>query len=98
MSVEEITAVEEPALEDAATRPTNVTRHAPKTRRKVTRFTLDLEREQHTFLRLFALQNGIQASLVMRTLLYILETDFEVAERVINEIFSEEDETETEGS
>jgi hypothetical protein len=78
------------------TRPQNVSRHSdrPRTVRRVTRYTLDLDQEQHRFLRLFALQNGVQASLVMRSLLFMLETDINVANRVIDLIFNEDDNSE----
>lgn len=85
-------------LEDASTRPSVVTRRAAHPKRKVVRFTLDLDREQHQFLRLFALQNGVQASLVMRTLLYILETNLEIATRVIDEIYADQEDTVVEGA
>lgn len=55
--------------------------------RKVTRFSLDLDKEQHKFLKLFALSNDIKASNVVRALLFLLETDLELANRVIDEIF-----------
>lgn len=58
--------------------------------RKVTRFSLDLDKEQHKFLKLFALSNDIKASNVVRALLFLLETDLELANRVIDEIFIDE--------
>lgn len=58
---------------DKATRPLTAGRKARTTDRKVTRFTLDLEPEQHRFLKLFAVTHGIEASKVMRSLLYLLE-------------------------
>jgi hypothetical protein len=81
---------EEQLIENASTRPTAVTRHASRVQRKVIRFTLDLEKEQHTYLKLFAFQNGVQSALVMRTLLYLLEMDKDLATRVIEEIYGEE--------
>lgn len=74
------------------TRPAVASRKArrPKEARKVTRYTLDLEREQHAFLRLYALQNETEASKVMRTLLYLLEADASLQQRVYGELFAEE--------
>lgn len=60
--------------------------------RRVTRFSLDLDKEQHKFLKLFALSNDIKASLVVRALLYLLETDINLANRVIDEILAVEEE------
>lgn len=57
--------------------------------RKVIRFTLDLDFEQHKFLKLFSLENGVQSSVVMRTLLLKLETDKKLREKILNMIFSE---------
>lgn len=57
--------------------------------RKVIRFTLDLDFEQHKFLKLFSLENGVQASVVMRTLLLKLETDKKLREKILNMIFSD---------
>lgn len=66
--------------------------------RRIVRFSLDLEEEQRNFVRLFALKNGINASVVMRAMLFILETDPDFANRVIDLIFSvPEEEVETEG-
>lgn len=81
------------AFVSSPTRPQTVSRHAnrPRAARRVTRYTLDLDQEQHRFLRLFALQNGIQASLVMRALLYLLETDINIANRVIDEIYADDE-------
>ncbi len=55
--------------------------------RRVVRFSLDLDVEQRNYLRLFALKNEISASIVMRAMIYILETDPRFANRVIDEIF-----------
>ena len=57
--------------------------------RKVIRFTLDLDFEQHKFLKLFSVENGVQSSIVMRTLLLKLETDKKLRERILNMIFSD---------
>lgn len=57
--------------------------------RKVIRFTLDLDFEQHKYLKLFSLENSVQSSVVMRTLLLKLETDKKVREKLLNLIFSD---------
>ncbi|MGV8845812.1 hypothetical protein [Tessaracoccus sp.] len=74
------------------TRPVRAPRRATGTRgtKKVTRYTLDLDGQQHLFLRMFALQNEVDASKVMRTLLYFLESDQDLANRVLDEIFGAE--------
>jgi hypothetical protein len=46
------------------------------------RFTLDLARPQHRFLKQFALDLEADASTVMRTLLWLLEEDEALAKRV----------------
>jgi len=80
------------------TRPAVASRKArrPREPRKVTRYTLDLERNQHQFLRLFSLQHEVEASKVMRTLLYLLEADSTLADRVLGELFADDDVTEDE--
>jgi hypothetical protein len=55
--------------------------------RRIVRFSLDLDVEQRNFLRLYALKNEINASIVMRAMIYILEIDPEFSNRVIDEIF-----------
>lgn len=74
------------------TRPVRAPRRATGARgtKKVTRYTLDLDGQQHLFLRMFALQNEVDASKVMRTLLYFLESDQDLANRVLDEIFGAE--------
>lgn len=79
----------------APTRPAVASRRARRGsagRRAVTRYTLDLENQQHMFLRLFSLQNDVEASKVCRTLLYLLESDPEVQNRVLNELFADDPE------
>jgi len=88
----------DPAAAIVATRPAAASRKArrPKEARKVTRYTLDLEQQQHMHLRLFALQHGVEASRICRTLLYLLESDPKIAERVLDELFADDEDT-TEG-
>lgn len=56
-------------------------------RAKTKRYTLDMNREQLRFLKLFAHQNNLYASTVMRALIYLLETDSDVQYAVIDEIY-----------
>lgn len=91
--------VDLPPPGDTPTRPTVASRRARRTRepRKVIRYTLDLEQEQHRFLRLYALQNDVEASKVMRTLLYLLEADDTLQQRVFTELFGADDTTDPAG-
>lgn len=50
------------------------------------RFTLDLAREQHRFLKHFALDAEVDASVVVRVLLLILQEDEALAERVLQRL------------
>jgi hypothetical protein len=77
----------------AATRPSAASRKGrrPRAPRAVTRFTLDLEAHQHQALRMFAVVHQVEASVVCRTLLWLLENDKALADRVLDEIFSEEE-------
>lgn len=59
-------------------------------KRKPIRITLDLDPSQHTFLKFFSIQNGIPSAMTMRCLLYMLETDINLAQRVVDEIFADE--------
>ncbi|MBC9705820.1 MAG: hypothetical protein H9W81_12785 [Enterococcus sp.] len=58
-------------------------------KRETVRFTLDLDPEQHRFLKLYSLENGVKASVILRALVYLLEVDETIANRVIDEIFAE---------
>lgn len=53
------------------------------------RMTLDLDAEQHAFLKIFALENGVLASTVFRIMVNRLEGDKELQDWVLDEIFSE---------
>lgn len=55
--------------------------------RKIVRFSLDLDVEQKNFLKLFATNNDIQAAVVLRALIYCLETDVNLANKVLDAIF-----------
>lgn len=50
------------------------------------RFTLDLAREQHRFLKLFALDAETDASVVVRALLALLAEDAVIAQRVLRRL------------
>ena len=50
------------------------------------RYTLDLSREQHRFLKRYAFEAEIDASVVMRALLSLLEKDETVARKVRSEL------------
>lgn len=58
---------------------------------KTVRITCDLLPEQHRFLRYFSIQNGIPSAMTMRCLLYLLETDINIAQRVVDEIFADDE-------
>ena len=63
----------------------------PSVKAKTVRVTLDLTQEMHRFLKFFSIQNGIPSAMTMRCLLYMLETDINLAQRVIDEIFADEE-------
>jgi hypothetical protein len=50
------------------------------------RYTLDLSREQHRFLKRYALDVETDASVVMRALLALLQNDETVARKVRSEL------------
>lgn len=54
---------------------------------RVVRFSLDLDVEQKNFLRTFAAKNELSASLVLRAMIYELETNIDFANRIIDLIF-----------
>lgn len=58
---------------------------------KMVRITCDLLPEQHRFLKYFSIQNGIPSAMTMRCLLYLLETDINIAQRVVDEIFADDE-------
>lgn len=66
---------------------------ATQTKRKNTkRYSLDMDKEQLRFLKLYALQIGHSASSVMRVLIYLLETNSDIQYAVIDEIYPVEGE------
>lgn len=58
---------------------------------KPIRITVDLLPESHRFLKYFSIQNGIPSAMTMRCLLYLLETDINIAQRVVDEIFADDE-------
>lgn len=52
-----------------------------ETARRV-RYTVDLDRDQHRFLRIYAIKAGVDASVVIRSLLQLLQDDPELSSRV----------------
>lgn len=91
----------DPVANSQPTRPAVASRRARRPAggaRKVTRYTLDLEAEMHKGLRLFAVSQDVDASKVMRALLWLLMANQELpagvtlADLVLDEIFGAEDE------
>lgn len=50
------------------------------------RYTLDLSREQHRFLKLFALDANVDASVVLRTVLELLQEDQVLTRKVLRRL------------
>lgn len=57
--------------------------------RRIVRFSLDLDVEQKNFLKFFATNNGIQAAVVLRALIFLLETDEKLMNATLDAIFIE---------
>lgn len=55
------------------------------------RFTIDLDQDRYAFLKSYSEQHGLTQSIVLRALLYILETDEKVAKDVVELLFSDDD-------
>lgn len=56
-----------------------------------TRYTIDMPGPQHTFMRLFAAHNETKVSFVVRTLIFLLEADENIAQFLIDTIFPEQE-------
>lgn len=54
---------------------------------RVVRFSLDLDVEQKNFLRMYASKNQISASILLRAMIYTLETDLQFSNRILDLIF-----------
>lgn len=58
-----------------------------KVKQKTVRFTIDFDAEQHRFLKLFSLESGVQAALIIRALVNLLETNESISAAVLEAIF-----------
>lgn len=72
------------------TRPNQVPHRAARRNGDVQRYTVDLGREQRRTLALCAADWEVDKSRIVRTLLYLLEADDNVRERVQQELFADE--------
>lgn len=54
---------------------------------RVVRFSLDLDIEQKNFLRLYAAKAELSASIVLRAMIHILQTDKNFSDQVLDLIF-----------
>jgi hypothetical protein len=70
------------AVQDASPRTDPGPSARPPRPEKPVRFTLDLSRDQHRFLKEFALDTEADASVIMRELLTQLRDDPDLAQRV----------------
>lgn len=77
--------------EVGGTRPNQVPRQAKKRTNDVQRYTVDLDRSQRRSLALWSAEWEVDKSKIVRTLIYLLEADPEVRNRVQNELFLDEE-------
>jgi hypothetical protein len=75
--------------DDATTRPTQASHRAARRNGDVQRYTVDLAREQRRALALCAADWEVDKSRIIRTLIYLLEADNSLRERVQEELFNE---------
>lgn len=73
------------------TRPTQVDRRATRRNSDVQRYTVDLDREQRRTLALLSADWEVDKSKIIRTLLYLLEADTSLRDRVQAELFTEDE-------
>lgn len=73
--------------EPSRTRPMHVSHRAAKRNADVQRYTVDLAKEQRKTLALCAAEWEVDKSRIVRTLLYLLEADPSLKERVRVELF-----------
>lgn len=83
-------ALPDPQSAPGRTRPTQVPRRAAHRNGDVQRYTVDLGREQRRTLALCAADWEVDKSRIIRTLLYLLEADTAIRERVQQELFTED--------
>lgn len=76
---------------ESNTRPNSVSRQAKKRGGDIQRYTVDLSREQRRALALWSAEWEVDKSKIVRTLIYLLEADKEIRNRVQNELFYEEE-------
>ena len=83
-----------PGMEETAnrTRPVQVDRRANRRANDVQRYTVDLDREQRRTLALLSAEWEVDKSKIVRTLIYLLEADESLRERVQAELFADEEE------
>lgn len=66
---------------------------------RTVRFSLDLDVEQRNYLRLYAAKNELSASIVLRAMIHILQSDPSFSNRILDLIFvapeADEEEFET---
>lgn len=60
-------------------------------KRGTTRFSVDFNQHQHAFLKEFAASNGTKNTVLLRALLYLLETDENFANRIIDLVIADLD-------
>lgn len=75
--------------EPARTRPSQVSHRAARRNGDVQRYTVDLDREQRRTLALCAAEWEVDKSRIVRTLLYLLESDASLRDRVQAELFAD---------
>ena len=56
---------------------------------KIHKLQIDVTDSQHEFLRLLLANNDIQPSHVVRALIFLMQTDMQLAKRVVGEIYKE---------
>ncbi len=78
-------------LNEQSTRPTSVPRQAKKRGADVQRYTVDLSREQRRALSLWSAEWEVDKSKIVRTLIYLLDADKDLRERVQDELFYEDE-------
>ena len=54
---------------------------------RTVRFSLDLDVEQRNFLRLYAAKNELSASIVLRAMIHVLQSDVNFSNRILDLIF-----------